>query len=135
MRYDTTRHAKFKLRYHVIFVTKYRYDCLSKPVQAVIRQAFLDSRTDDFDIELCEFDDTKPNRVHLLISATPNVAPYQIIARLKQYSTYLVWQQIPQIMSKAYWRNKHYLWTRGYFVYLIGEASEATIRKYIENQG
>jgi len=90
MRYETNRHAKFRLRYHVIFVTKYRYNCLSKPIQTVIRQAFYDATTNIFDIELCEFDDTKSNHMHLLISTIPNVAPYQFVSRLKQFSTYTV---------------------------------------------
>ena len=133
--YDTTRHSKFRLRYHIIFVTKYRYNCLTKPVQLVIRNAFAKAVTKDFDIELCEFDDTKPNHVHLLVSATPNVSPSYICSRLKQYSTYEVWQALPEEMSKSYWNDKHYLWTRGYFVASIGEASESTIRQYIENHG
>jgi len=132
--YDTNRHAKYRLRYHIIFVTKYRHNCLFKSIQLVIGEAFLKAQTKDFSIELCEFDDTKPNHVHLLISATPNVSPSYIVSRLKQYSTYKVWLALPDIMSKFYWK-KHYLWTRGYFVCSVGEASEDTIRHYIENQG
>lgn len=87
MRYDTTRHAKFRLKYHIIFITKYRNNCLSKPVQMVIRQAFIDATIKDFNIELCEFDDTKPNHVHLLVSTIPNISPREIVSRLKQYSS------------------------------------------------
>lgn len=33
-----------------------------------------------------------------------------------------------------YWKGKDILWTHGYFCATIGEASEETIKRYIEKQ-
>lgn len=34
--YNTTSHAKFRLKYHMILVTKYRKNCLSPTVRDTI---------------------------------------------------------------------------------------------------
>jgi len=38
-------------------------------------------------------------------------------------------------LRKFYWGPKRKLWSGGYFCATVGDASEDTIRKYIENQG
>lgn len=38
--YNITSHAKFRLKYHIILVTKYRKNCLSPTVRDTIRYAF-----------------------------------------------------------------------------------------------
>lgn len=90
--YNTTSHAKFRLKYHIILTTKYRKNCLSPTVRDTIRYAFECSKTNDFTIELCEFDDSKPNYVHLLIQTKPHISPSQAVSRVKQYSTTYVWK-------------------------------------------
>lgn len=86
-------------------------------------------------IELQEIDSNKPNHIHLLIKSTPSIAPYEIIHRLKQYSTYDLWKNHHDELLKYYWSGKHYCWTRGYFCTSIGDACTETIMKYIKNQG
>ena len=81
------------------------------------------------------YDPNKPNHIDLLIKTTPSVAPYEIVHRLKQYSTYELWKNHYNEMIKYYWSGKHYCWTRGYFCTSIGDACTDTIMKYIKNQG
>jgi REP element-mobilizing transposase RayT len=45
-----------------------------------------------------------------------------------------VWKQFPEVLGKHFWKERTF-WTDGYFVSTTGQASEETIRKYIENQG
>jgi len=40
-----------------------------------------------------------------------------------------------EYLKKYYWKGKHILWTHGYFCSTIGDVSEQTLKKYIENQG
>ena len=86
-------------------------------------------------VELQEIDPDKPNHIHLLIRSTPSVTPYEIVHRLKQYSTYDLWQKHHNEMIKWYWSGKHYCWTRGYFCTSIGDACISTIKNYIKKQG
>lgn len=130
-KYDSLKHKKFKIRYHIIFSTKYRRRCLTG-IRDEILSYMKEAETKDFHIEIQEID---KDHIHLLVYATPNIAPYQIVHRLKQQSTYLAWKNHHNYMSYWYWSGKHYLWTRGYFISTIGEVSEKTLKHYIENQG
>jgi len=58
----------------------------------------------------------------------------QIVRRLKQQSTKQIWLLHPTLLRREYW-YKNILWSAGYFVCSIGEASPDTIRQYILSQG
>jgi putative transposase len=130
-KYDSLKHAKFRLRYHIIFSTKYRKKLL-EPITEDILSYMKTAETKDFSILI---EETDKDHIHLLIKATPYITLAEIVKRLKQQSTYYVWKNHHTYMSKWYWSGKHYLWTRGYFVSTIGEVSEKKIKQYIENQG
>ncbi len=132
--YNTTSYAKFRLKYHMLLVTKYRKNCLSPIVRNTIRYDFECSKTNDFTIEICEFDDSKPNHVHLLIQTKPHISSSQVVSRINQYYITYVWKDNREEISLHYWGNRYKSWTRGYFVCTVGQTSEDTIRHYIENQ-
>lgn len=132
--YDSLKHSKYKIRYHLIFSCKYRRKVfLSKKISSVIKQSMMSvsSKTKEFSIEKIE---TDKDHIHILVHATPNIAPYMIVRKLKQYSTFEVWSRFPSYMTSFYWSGKHKLWTRGYFCSTIGGVPEKTLKHYIETQ-
>lgn len=130
-KYDSLKHKKFKILYHIILSTKYRRKLLN-PIRDEILSYMKLAENRQFKIETQEID---KDHIHLLIKADPTIAPYEIVHRLKQYSTYHIWKNNHTYMSYWYWSGKHYLWTRGYFVSTIGNVSEKNLSQYIENQG
>lgn len=129
--YQSLSHSKFKIRYHIIFSTKYRVKLL-EPIRDDIMRYMKSAETDDFQIEVHE---TDKDHIHLLVKSTPNIRPCDIVHRLKQISTYMSWKEHHPYLSKLFWSGKHYLWTRGYFCSTIGDVSEKTLKSYIANQG
>ena len=71
---------------------------------------------------------------HILLEYLPNISVSTIVKQLKQYTTYQMWKQYENILSKYYWKQK-ILWSDGYFVCSIGQVSQSIIEKYIESQG
>lgn len=136
-KYDSLSHAKYRIRYHFIFSTKYRKNLLIGEISDKVKSYMqsISENNKQWSIEVMEIDPSKPNHIHILIKSNPNIAPYQIVHDLKQYSTYMCWKENNSYMRKWYWSGKHYLWTRGYFCSTIGDASIKTIYNYIENQG
>ena len=135
-RYTSLSHEKFKLRYHIIFSTKYRRKCLgmiSEDLKLSMKRA--ESLQNKWSIETMEIDKIKCDHIHFLIKATPICNIKDIIHKLKQISTYDMWQKYNSWLTKFYWNGKHYLWTRGYFVSTIGDVSEKSLKQYIEKQG
>ena len=135
-KYEHLKHQKFKIKYHIIFSTKYRKNFLIGQIADDIKKSMIRASEGQlWSIELQEIDSNKPNHIHLLIKSTPSIAPYEIIHRLKQYSTYDLWQKHYDEMIKYYQSKKHYCWTRGYFCTTIGDACTETIKQYIKSQG
>lgn len=130
-KYDSLKHKKFKILYHIILSTKYRRKLLN-PIRDEILSYMKLAENRQFKIETQEID---KDHIHLLIKADPTIAPYEIVHRLKQFSTYHIWKNNHSYMAHWYWSGKHYLWTRGYFVSTIGNVSEKILSQYIENQG
>ena len=130
--YLSKNHSKFLLKYHVIFVCKYRRKLLAGNLASCLKNVLIDvSNKSDFRIEVIE---TDKDHVHLLVSAEPKVSPLQIVRRLKQESTARLWKLFPNELRKWFYRERT-LWTDGYFVSSIGNVSQETVRKYIESQG
>lgn len=132
MQYKTYGHAKTRLRYHLIFSTKFRRKCLTDIHDLVIEAFQYADKKSDFSILTMELD---KDHIHLLIEFKPKYSIEQVVKRLKQLTTSYLWRKHKDYLRKYYWKQRNILWTRGYFCSTIGEVSEQTLRKYIENQG
>lgn len=131
MEYRSLNHSKFLLLFHTIFVCKYRKKLLIK-LGDEIKDIIMDiSAESDFDIETMEVD---VDHIHLLINSVPKLSPLSIVKKLKQMSTHRIWINNKVLLRKHFWKE-HTFWSDGYFISSIGNASEDTIRKYIESQG
>ena len=130
--YVSKNHSKFLLKYHIIFVCKYRRKILIENIATCVKNILIDIvNKSEFRIEVIE---TDKDHVHLLVNSDPKVSPLQIVRRLKQESTKRLWMLYPETLRKWFYRE-HTLWTDGYFVSSIGNVSQETVRRYIENQG
>ena len=130
-KYQTYNHAKTRLRYHLIFSTKFRRKCLNAIHDVVINAFKKVEQKSNFDILAIELDE---NHVHMLVSFKPSYSIEQVVRRLKQMSTFYIYQEEHDYLKKFYWKNKNILWTHGYFCSTIGEVSEQKIIEYIKNQ-
>lgn len=130
--YESLHHAKCHLRYHIIFSTKYRRKCLDGIRDDVIKVMNDIAAHSDFSILNIGIDG---DHIHMLVKGQPSFAPYQIVRRLKQVSTRRLWSAHEAYLRKYYWGKKRVIWTHGYFCSTIGEASEETVKRYIDNQG
>ena len=89
------------------------------------------SEMSDFDIEVME---TDKDHLHMMVRSEPKLSPLQIVRRLKQMSTSAVWKKYRDFLRHNFYKEQTF-WTDGYFVSSIGNVSQETIKKYIENQG
>lgn len=130
--YQSTNRSKHYLKCHLIFVCKYRKAMLVGQLNDDVKRIFLSiAENSDFEIEVME---TDTDHVHFLIRYIPRLPIVQIVRRLKQESTRQLWLLHGKILRKQYWYQK-LLWSDGYFVCSIGEASPETVRQYILSQG
>lgn len=131
-KYTSFGHAKTRLRYHIIFSTKYRKKCLNQIHDSVINAFKRSEENSHFKILQIELD---KDHIHLLITFKPFLSISQVIRRLKQLSTKYIWEDNKDFLKTFFYKKEKILWTNGYFCSTIGEVSEETLKHYIENQG
>jgi len=129
LEYRTSAHAVFDLKYHFVWITKYRYKILRGRVA---------ERARDLLRQICQTRDVaiirgavSPDHIHMLVSAPPELAPAKLVQYLKGRSSRRLQDEFPDL-RKRYWGQ--HLWARGYFCASVGAVDEETIRKYIESQ-
>ncbi|KUO76345.1 MAG: transposase, partial [Desulfosporosinus sp. BRH_c37] len=124
--YNKSSHAVYDIKYHIIWVTKYRYKILggeiSKRLRELVRQG-CEARN----ITIVQGNIGR-DHVHMLLSCPPSLAPSKIVQYLKGRSSRLLQDQYPEL-KKRYWGQ--HLWARGYFCATVGSVTEETIKKYI----
>lgn len=132
-RYQSLNHSKFRLRYHLVFSTKYRRKCLGGIEDEV--ESVFNEIADESDFSIIEVG-TDLDHVHIIVQSRPTLAPVQIVRRLKQLSTRRLWERNFDHFSRFYWGSKQgrVLWSGGYFCESIGPVQEGTILNYVRNQ-
>lgn len=130
--YNRKNRRKYSLKAHIVLVTKYRKKLLKGIVSEEIKHQILDiCRKYDYEIIVME---TDKDHIHFLISYDTTDSICEIVKRIKQETTYRLWQNHSVLLSKQYWKRRIF-WSDGYFACSIGEVSSATIQRYIETQG
>jgi len=69
-----------------------------------------------------------PDHIHLFLQGHPKIAPNNIIAAIKGYTSHKLRKEFPQLLRMPT------LWTRSYFVSTAGNVSSHVIQKYIREQ-
>lgn len=126
-RWTTSNKAVYNIGYHFIWCPKYRRKVLVGDVEARLREILLE-KTHDLGITI-ETMEIMPDHVHLFVKSLPTLAPHFIVQQLKGISSRLLRQEFSQLKKRL-----PTLWTRSYYCESVGHISEATIRKYIEDQ-
>lgn len=121
-----------KLKFHLIFVVKYRKKLLIKYGEKV-KELLLESASQSkkFDIEKIEVDQ---DHVHMLIEIHPTETISNVVKRLKSYSTFHIWEYDEENLQRQFWKEKMF-WSKSYFVRTVGEVDENVVRNYIDQQG
>jgi putative transposase len=122
-------HAVFDLKYHVVWITKYRHKVLRGDIAERAREVIR---------QICAAREVtiirgavSPDHIHMLLSAPPQLAPAKLVQFIKGRSSRVLQRDFPAL-RKRYWGQ--HLWARGYFCASVGAVDEKTIREYIENQ-
>ena len=128
MDYRYGSHTVFKIEYHFVWVTKYRYPVLKGDVGERVRE-LVRQTCEAFEIRIVKGVASK-DHVHILVSAPPDLAPSEIMRRIKGRSASKLFEEFPQL-KKRYW-GRHF-WARGYFCATVGDMTEEMIREYLEH--
>jgi REP-associated tyrosine transposase len=126
------RGAVYDLKYHVVWVLKYRRMVLGVRVARRLKRIVQEiAERYEFEMDTQEVLDDHVHRQSFL-SAPPRYSPAQVVQRLKCISARLVFQEFPEV-KQLLWGGE--LWNDGYFVRSVGDNVTAeVIRRYIKHQ-
>jgi putative transposase len=125
-----THHAVYDLKYHLVWIPKYRKSLLLGPIERWLEELFHEI-AEEQGFEILEMQ-LMPDHVHLFVSAAPRWAPGKIVGTFKAITSKVIFEEFPQIRKKL-WGG--HLWSAGYYAGSVGDKITAeTIKRYIRHQ-
>jgi putative transposase len=129
--YNRNRHARYKLTYHLVVVTKYRKKCISESIMKRLKE-ITDSLFGKWNCRLIEMNGEE-DHIHILFDAPPQINLANTINSYKTVTSRYIRKEFSQELSPFY--GKPYFWSRSYMILTTGGATIDVIKKYIEEQG
>ena len=128
---QSSSHAVYSLKLHIVFVTKYRRKTLTPELLDYLREAFTEI-LEDWRCTLSEFGG-EADHVHLLVEIHPALNISTLINNLKTASSRRARNRFTEHLKPFY--GKPHFWHRAYYVGSVGGATLETVRRYVESQG
>ena len=123
-----SKHAVYDLKYHFVWIPKYRKGILTEEVAEYAKQVF-ERIAEEYDLTIDTMEVVK-DHVHIFLEAPPRLSAAQIVQILKSLSARELFRQFPRLRREL-WSG--HLWSAGYFVRAVGdEVTGDVIRRYIE---
>lgn len=129
-KYDTNSHSVFLLQYHLILVTKYRRQVLTKRINKRLKEIF-EYISKNYNIKLLELNEDK-DHIHILFKAHPNSALSKFLNAYKSASSRLIKKEFPKVKEKLW---KQHFWSQSFFLVTTGGVTIDVLKKYVESQG
>lgn len=125
----STAQTRYDLRYHFVFVPRYRKRILTGKIktriEGMIRFAAQLNNWDIFELAV------QKDHVHLYIGASPKWAPSDIMKVIKGGTSNKIRELFPEL-DEVYWGAT--FWADGFFVKSSGEIQDKVISEYVRKQ-
>jgi putative transposase len=127
--YRKTSHSVYDLKYHLVWITKYRKPVFFGDVAIRLRELIREI-CKSLDIEIIKGHVSK-DHVHLFVSVPPQLSISKVVGRIKGKTSRKLLSEYRRL-SKEFW-GRH-LWGRGYFAASSGNVTDEVIMQYIATQ-
>ncbi len=122
-------HTKHRLKYHLVFVPKYRRRVLSWKSVPQLKTLFYQACELHWwyiDVLAIEVD-----HVHMLIQLKPDKSIAKVLQILKGWTSRIIRKEYPELEEFLWWDS---FWADWYFAESVWEHHEKYIREYISKQ-
>ncbi len=113
--YRKGSHTVYDIKYHFVWITKYRYPVLRGSIAMRARELLRQG---------CEANNLRilkgsvgKDHIHMLLSCPTTMAPSEIAQKLKGRTSKILQEEFPEL-KKRYWGQ--HMWGRGYFCGTVG---------------
>ena len=130
MSYRKTSHSVYDIKYHLVWITKYRKKILKGQIGLRLRELVR---------QICAANEViiisgsiQADHVHMLVSVPPKLSVSKLMQLIKGRSSRKMMAEFEEL-SREFW-GRH-MWARGYFAASTGNVTDEIIKQYIESQG
>ena len=127
MPYDKGCHTVFHHRYHLVWITKYRFKVLRGAIRERIRE-IIGQVCEEMGVTIIN-GVLSTDHVHMFVSIPPHHAVSNVMRKVKGRSSRKIQMEFPEL-RKRYW-GRHF-WARGYFCSTSGMVTDDIILQYID---
>jgi putative transposase len=124
--YSKTSHTVFYHRFHIVWITKYRYRVLSGDLRVRVRQIIAQT-AEEIGIRIVN-GVLSADHVHIFAEIPPHISVSEFVKIAKGRSSRKIQSEFPDIRKK-YW-GCHF-WARGFFSSTSGNITDDVINAYI----
>ena len=131
MKYQKSSHTTYDVRYHLVWITKYRRKVLTEEIQKRL-QKILEQTCEKIWVVIIKlwFEE---DHVHLYIRIPLNKSISESVWYIKWKSAYILKKEFYKHFKKIYrWVDS--IWAVWYFISTVWEINWDIIAKYVENQ-
>jgi putative transposase len=126
----SSSHCKYLLNYHIVWCPKFQYKVLKGNIEIELKK-ILTQISLRYGYDIIEME-VMPDHIHLFLSLKPHTAPSDVVRTLKSVAAIELFKVFPQL--KKFYGRSGSLWSNGFFVTTVGNATTQTIQEYIKNQ-
>ena len=127
--YKSGSHTVWDCKYHIVWITKYRYPVLSGDAGNRCRELLREiAQSQEMTIYAGAIN---RDHVHMLMGIPPSLSVSKAVQFLKGKSSHKLLSEFAALRKK-YWGQ--HLWGRGYWVVSSGNVTDDMWQKYIEDQ-
>ncbi|WP_341794397.1 IS200/IS605 family transposase [Rickettsia endosymbiont of Rhinocyllus conicus] len=124
--YSNKSHTVYYHRYHIVWITKYRYKVLTYDIKKRVRE-IIALVAEELNIKI-ENGVISSEHIHIFANIPPHIKVSEFVQKAKGRSSKKIQEEFP-ILRKKYW-GRH-LWARGYFSSTSGNVTDDMINEYI----
>ena len=123
-------HTAYDIRYHFVWIPKYRKRLLT-PVRQAYLTYLLKRVAAEWDLAILEME-IMEDHVHWFVEAPPRLSPGRIMNVVKSVTAREMFHKFPEL-RRVYWGG--HFWADGYYVATVGDkVTAAAVRRYIRGQ-
>jgi len=126
--HSKTCHTVYHHRYHIVWITKYRYRVLQGELRLRVRR-IIAQVAEEMGIKLVN-GVLSAEHIHIFADIPPHISVSEFVKKAKGRSSRKIQQGFPEI-RKQYW-GCHF-WGRGFFSSTSGNVTDEVINEYINN--
>lgn len=125
----STAQAKYDLRYHFVFIPRYRKRVLvgrlAKSIEGMIKFACQIHGWEIYELAI------QKDHIHLYLGASPKESPSEVMRLIKGGTSNKIRKLFPSL-DEIYWGAT--FWADGYLVKSVGEMTDKVISSYVKGQ-